>query len=231
MDNLSKPSNTVVLEQASLELVPKSHAKDKSCNLVKGRFGISPEMQILDDNYHHQIVERLPDNLKRGRPDVVHFALLDITSTPAFIEGLVEVYLHTVSNTTIKILPKTRPPRTLQRFCGVMGKILSYGNGNEELLFEVWKDESIEHLIDRLNSDKIICLSSEGPRKDLLLLLQKLHTESNRVTWIIGGFPHGHFTDQVKALASDVISISEHSLAAHVVAARLCFGIEQFFVT
>ena len=40
-------------------------------------------------------------------------------------------------------------------------------------------------------------------------------------------FPRGHFGDDVKSLATDVISVSKYSLAAHVVTARLCFAIEQ----
>ena len=82
-------------------------------------------MQILDDNYHQQLIAKLSNREKRGRPDIVHFALLDITSTPAYMEGLVEVYVHTINNTTIKILGGVRLPRTFQRFCGVMAKVLS----------------------------------------------------------------------------------------------------------
>ena len=123
--DLPKPMHSIILEEALLELVPEKFRKHDSCKLVENRFGIPPELQILDDNYHQQLIAKLSNREKRGRPDIVHFALLDITSTPAYMEGLVEVYVHTINNTTIKILSGVRLPRTFQRFCGVMAKVLS----------------------------------------------------------------------------------------------------------
>lgn len=185
-------------------------------------------MQILDDNYHHQLIPKLGEQFKRGRPDVVHFALLDITGTPAFMENLIDVYIHSINNTTVKVLPGVRPPRTLQRFCGVMSKVLTGRSQEQELrLFEVRKDQSIKELVDSIDSGSIVSLTTEGVSSNLSIFLRKTYDQVERVTWIIGGFSHGHFSDDVKTISSDAISISKYSLAAHVVAARLCFVTEQ----
>jgi rRNA small subunit pseudouridine methyltransferase Nep1 len=226
---LPKPNHSIILEEASLELVPERFRRHDSCKLVERKFGIPPESQILDDNYHHQLVARLSNSQKRGRPDIVHFALLDITSTPAFAEDLVEIYIHTVNNTTIKILGGVRLPRTYERFYGVMAKILSGKLGEKEKeLFELNNEEAIDQLVSSINADRVVCLSTEGTPKDLLLLLKELDSnKEGKVIWIIGGFPRGHFGDDVKLLATDIISISKRSLAAHVVSARLCFAIEE----
>ena len=184
-------------------------------------------MQILDDNYHHQLIVKLVDQMKHGRPDVVHFALLDTTGTPAFIDNLIDVYIHTLANTTVKVLPGVRPPRTLQRFCGVMSKVLTGKSGNEEKrLFEVTNEQSIKELVDSIDSKRVVSLTTEGVSSDIFQFLRKTAVSEN-YTWIIGGFARGHFSEDVKALSSDMISISKYSLSAHVIAARLCFAIES----
>ena len=225
---MQKPTHSIILEEASLELVPERFRKHESCKLVENRFGIPPEMQILDDNYHHQLITKLSNHGKRGRPDIVHFALLDITSTPAYMENLVEIYVHTINNTTIKILRGVRLPRTLQRCCGVMAKVLSGKmEEKEKELFETKNNEAIDQLVSSIDAERVICLTSEGMPKDFRSFVRDIHSKQERATWIVGGFPRGHFGDDVKSIASDIISVSKYSLAAHVVTARLCFAIEQ----
>jgi len=225
---LPKPLHSIILEEASLELVPEKFRKHDSCKLVENRFGIPPELQILDDNYHQQIIAKLSNREKRGRPDIVHFALLDITSTPAYMEGLVEVYVHTINNTTIKILSGVRLPRTFQRFCGVMAKVLSGKmEEKEKKLFEIRNEQAIDQLVSTIDSDRVICLTSEGVPSDLPSFVQDVHSKQEKATWIVGGFPRGHFGDDVKFLATDIISISKYSLTAHVVTARLSYEFER----
>ncbi len=63
------------------------------------------------------------------------------------MEGLVEVYVHTINNTTIKILSGVRLPRTFQRFCGVMAKVLSGKmEEKEKELFEIKNEQAIDQL-------------------------------------------------------------------------------------
>src|SRR5579864_5248010 len=108
--------HAIILEEASLEVVPKRFWNDEACREVQERFGVPPEAQILDRNYHSRIVRRLGNPEKRGRPDIVHFALLDITSTPAYQEGCVQPIIHTINDQTIFVKPGVRLPRTEQRF-------------------------------------------------------------------------------------------------------------------
>jgi rRNA small subunit pseudouridine methyltransferase Nep1 len=193
--------------------------------MVEDRFGTPADKQILDDNHHHEIVAKLPDHEKRGRPDVVHLALLDITSTPAFMEGLVEVYVHTINDQTIRFLPGVRLPRTLPRFCGVLSKILSgKKDGKERGLFECNIKQSITDLISQIDRAKVICFTTQGREQDILSVAGSAGSD---VTWIVGGFPRGHFSEDVKSAADEIVSISKYSLAAHVVTARLSFAIER----
>lgn len=220
--------HTVILEEASLELVPKKYWSHESCKLFESRFGIPPEKQILDDNYHHEIVERLPDREKRGRPDVVHFALLDITSTPAYEAGLIRPIIHTVNNEVIVVKDRVRLPRTVLRFNGVMSKILRNEIGpSEKDLFENRGTESLKQFIPSLEPDGVFCLTTQGVLKDLREFVLAINAEKRKSVWIIGGFARGHFIEEVKALADDLLSISDRPLPAHVVTARLSYEIER----
>lgn len=223
--SLPKALHTIILEEASLELVPEKFRNHESCRLVEKRFGIPPEMQILDDNYHHAIVSKLSNAEKRGRPDIVHFSLLDTVSTPAYLEDLVKVYVHTVNNVTIKLESGVRLPRTFERFCGVMAKLLSGKlEEKEKDLFHV-SNEKIEELVSSIDAKRVVCLSTTGVPKDIDSFVRDVSSE--KAIWMIGGFARGHIEDDTRSLATDVISFSKHSLAAQVVSARLCFAIEK----
>ncbi len=224
------PPHTIILEEASLELVPKKFWMHESCKLYETRFGIPPEDQILDDNFHHEIIEKLPGREKRGRPDIVHFALLDIMSTPAYQDKQIRPILHTMNNVTILIADGVRLPRTEPRFLGVMSKILRNESGPlEKKFFEVIHDQEVKSLLQVVDHDEICCLTSEGILIDLPNFVSAKAGEGKRksLAWIVGGFARGHFKEEVKTLANDLIAISDRPLAAHVVTARLSYELER----
>ncbi|MGH2639720.1 MAG: hypothetical protein ACRDF4_10665, partial [Rhabdochlamydiaceae bacterium] len=96
----------------------------------------------------------------------------------------------------------------------------------EKRLFEYNEKQEIEDLLSEIQAEKVVCLTSEGVVKNLLGFTREVDSNSKDVSWIIGGFSRGHFSENLKSLADDLISISEHRLAAHVVSARLCYSIE-----
>ncbi len=222
--------HTILLEQSSLELVPKKFWNHDSCRFVETRFGIKAENQILDDNFHHEIIQRLPDREKRGRPDIVHFALLDIMSTPAYQKKFIQPVVHTINNEVILVKDGVRLPRTELRFYGVMSKILKRKIGSSERdLFEDRGVQQMKELVKALKPGSTFCLSIEGVPKELHEFVQKSEPEDNKSTclWIVGGFARGHFNEDVKALSNEIISISDRPLPAHVVTARLSYEIER----
>ena len=227
--NLLNAQHVLVLEDASLELIPKKFHSHKSCRIVFDRFGIPPWKQILDDNFHHEILKDTNESTKRGRPDIVHFALLDVTSTPLYLEGMIQVVIHTIGNMTIKLKSGVRVPRTTQRFCGVISKLLSNDLPRENSLFEVIRWSNILELFSSLGSARIILLSRVGKLtrlKDFIEGEKSLEREK-RVIWVVGGFPHGHFDENLVGISDDTISISKRPLAAHVVTARLSYDLES----
>lgn len=220
--------NVLILEEASLEILPAKFASSKEAIRVTERFGVTPRMQILDRNFHRDILSSFGDHQKKGRPDVVHFAVLDATSTPLFEDGLLDLFVRTRQGVTIQIKTGTRPPRTLQRFCGVMATLLSGTyNVEEEALFSVEKDRSFSNLVKGLKIDKIISFSSQGSDCSLRSVVAQESASEKRIAWVVGGFPHGHFSNEVLELSDKVVSISPKALPAHVVTARLCYELEQ----
>jgi rRNA small subunit pseudouridine methyltransferase Nep1 len=218
----------IILEDASLELVAKKFWNHPACVFVESRFSIPPENQILDDNYHHDIVRLLPTSEKRGRPDVVHFALLDIMSTPAYQNGIIRPIIHTINKDVIVIKDRVRAPRTELRFSGVMSKILRNQMGPAETaLFEHQEDQTTKQLVSSLRPRKVFCLSSQGIPKDLGEIVAKESENEETSAWLVGGFAKGHMSEEAKSTSDEVISISPQELAAHVVTARLSYEIER----
>ncbi len=78
----------------------------------------------MDVNYMRDVVQKLPDANRRGRPDIVHYFLLNVLESPAGKEGLVDVYVHTYDGKMFYVEPETRIPRAYSRFIGVMSQVL-----------------------------------------------------------------------------------------------------------
>ena len=221
----------LILADSSLEILPEEFSKYPEARRLAERFGVPPSSQILDANFHSKIVGFLKEKQeKRGRPDVVHFALLDATSTPLFSSANLQIYIHTWQNYVIHVKNDTRLPRTLQRFCGVMAKLLSNKIGTvESRLFSVQKDLSVKDLVSSLELSRVTTFSKMGIQKSLENLVSECTKQNERNGWIVGAFPHGHFGQEVTALSDTTTSISKHSLPAHVVTARLCYELEKSF--
>lgn len=222
--------NFLIIEEASLELVPQKYQNSSEAMKVAQRFGVTPSMQILDRNFHPRAVASLKeDREKRGRPDVVHFALLDACSTPLFEARKLRVFVRARGGLSFEVKAGTRLPRTLQRFCGVAAKLLSGRHGTQETeLFSIYEGQGFEDLLHHLKIDEVISLTSQGVLGQLREIVQKelSHETKKEIAWVIGGFPHGHFKPDIVENSDLLLSISDGSLPAHVVAARLCYELE-----
>ncbi len=225
---LSEPKHILIFEQASLEIVPKRLRLHEDCTRVEKRFGVKPEMQILDANFHSHAMVNLTDREKRGRPDVVHFALLDATSTPLFMQGKLEIVIHTIDGTVIVLKEGTRPPRTLQRFCGVMAKLISSRlTAEERRLFDVLGTKRFEELVSFLGAQRVISFSRQGRLETLSETIANVVGFPKRTALVVGGFAHGQFAPDVVENSDDLVAISDHSLPAHVATARICYELER----
>ena len=161
---------------------------------------------------------------------MLHLALLDITSTPLYIENRVSVVIHTWGNDTIWLKEGVRVPRTLLRFNGLVSKILSNEMGKDESrLFNLRRSQSFEELLEEIQASNVVSLTKIGKPTDLRELISHNTglSSQGKNAWIVGGFAFGHFQDEVIEASDYIISISSYSLPSHVVTARLTYELER----
>ena len=180
---------------------------------------------ILDISWHYAAMKGIKNELKRGRPDLVHFCLLEACSIPLYFEKKLRVYVHTINNKVIFVGEKVRLPKSYHRFSGLMEKLFSdkkIQEGHQNLL-EI-KDMTFDNLIDMIGAKEVIGLSTKGLRSSYDQLAQEL---GNNSCIVVGGFARGHFSETVLKKIDRLICVDKNPLEAHVVIARLLYECEK----
>lgn len=170
---------------------------------------------------------RLDDANKRGRPDIVHFALMEALGTPLFMKGMLHVYVHTINDKLIAIADNLRTPKSYFRFEGLMVNLFkdkAIKTEEGKILMEL-TDGSLADLISTIKPAKVIGLSTTGVQSTA----EKAVTENlaDDCAFVIGGFPKGHFSEGTIKLLNLTYSISGIGLEAHVVIARILYECEK----
>ena len=218
---------TLILAESALETIPKSLCKHHSVKRYSEKRGKHPEFILLDRSYHHAAMKTLKDNEKRGRPDIVHFALLEALGSPLNREGLLQVYVHTFSDYVITVAPETRLPRNYNRFIGLMEQLFEFKKipPTEQTLLTVKKQTSPQ-LLKTVKPTYTLAFSRKGKACTLEDAVSKLSSEDKPVA-IIGGFPHGHFTEKTAKLANETVAIDPEMLETWTVTSRLIYEYER----
>ena len=105
-----------VLAESALELVPKEILRSPAVASDARRREVDGARILLDRSLHHSAMAKLRDSEKRGRPDLVHVALLSVTGTPLYLDGSVKVFVHTNQDMVLELAEKTRIPKSYFRF-------------------------------------------------------------------------------------------------------------------
>jgi len=212
----------IVLAESALELVPQQIWNERSVLASAKSKGKHPSQILLDRSLHHSAMLRLKDGLKRGRPDLVHQAVLAVTGTPAYLTGDLRLYIHTYVNLVIEVAEKTRLPKSYFRFQGLMEKVLS---GQKEELLKV-REMSFKELIESIGAEMVIGFSRRGvlmkPEEWFSRYMQR-----DKTVFVVGGFPRGGFSQDVLDQLKVIIAIHEMPLETHVVLARVIYDYER----
>ena len=212
----------LILAEAALELVPSELRKDPAVASDAKRRGLEASRILLDRSFHHRAMLRLKDGLKRGRPDLVHVALLSITGTPLYLEGSVKVYIHTHADEVLELQERTRIPKSYFRFRGLVEQALA--ERPKTGLVRV-RESTFGHLVKDIGSDSVIGLSTQG-RKTSMDELSAMIEAARRPCVVIGGFAQGHFSPGTLEAMDELVRIHDKPLEAHVVAARVIYELE-----
>ncbi len=213
----------VILAESALELVPKEIRKHPAVmNDAKRRQKEASEI-LLDRSFHHSAMLRLKDSEKRGRPDLVHVAMLSITGTPLYLDGMVRLFVHTYDDVVLEVAPKTRIPKNYLRFRGLL----------EEAIVERPKQGlikaqtmGVKELVRGIAADVVFGLSVQGKMMPLEEFAKVVSVTENPCV-IVGGFPHGHFSKETLSAVDQLVRIHAKPLEAHVVTSRVIYEVEK----
>lgn len=226
---------SLVISEAALETVPFNMLNHPSVTNYARKLGKRPSEILLDRSYHHAAMldSKLEFAWKRGRPDLVHFALIEALSTPLFLKKLLHVYVSTIGNQVVYIGENLRIPKSYSRFEGLMIDLFKNnhirGGKNNATLLKLQNNVSLEHLINNIIKPlKVIGLSRMGVQSSPEKIIST-HISKNcfQCAFIIGGFPRGQFTENTKRLCDYFYSIGNYSLESHVVIARILYECEK----
>ena len=217
----------LVLVEAGLEPVPAEISEHPAVRKFAGRKGKQPTQVLLDRSYHHHAMKSLMNGYKRGRPDIVHFCLLEALGSPLNNEGVLEVYVSTLGGYTLEVNTKVRLPRVYERFKGVIEQLFEKGvveAETGEVLLRLER-EPLEKLLARIKPSLKVLLSERGRLISMYEMGRLL--ESPRPAFMVGAFPHGDFTPETRRLADVEVSIWGGTLDAWTVVSRALCWAEQ----
>nr|MDO8112296.1 hypothetical protein [Candidatus Sigynarchaeota archaeon] len=228
----------LVLAESALELVPETIKNHPSVVSDIHRKNTIITKLLLDTNYHHSAMATLENAEQRGRPDIVHFCMLSAMNTPLnTLFGALRVAIHIKypSERIIIVDPKTRIPRSLNRFEGLMATVLGTSKvpDAEAPGFFTTEDIALEKFLDNLDPVQVHVFSTTGTQGSFDQYLpgigEEAMSEKNNIVLLIGGFQAGHFSGKwLSRVPKDhVHSIAPIPLDAWTVVARLVFMIEK----
>lgn len=215
----------IILAESSLELIPKQICNHPSVVSYSKKFKKNSSNTLLDNSWHFGAMKGLDNEIKRGRPDIIHLTLLSLCTTPVFYENKIKVFVHTVNNEVISINNNTRLPKSYHRFQGLMEKLFLTKKieSEDEILMEM-KNSSLSQLISKIKPTRIIGLTTQGQKTSLDKLVEQIEENS---CIILGGFQKGHFSNETEKIIEESFSINDSSLEAHLVASRLAYEYEK----
>jgi rRNA small subunit pseudouridine methyltransferase Nep1 len=216
---------SLILTESSLELVPKELKSHPSVISHAQKLGKKPSEILLDNSWHFAAMKGISNEIKRGRPDLVHFCILEATTIPLYKKNKIKIYIHTIDDKVIYFGENVKIPKSYHRFEGLIEKLFLEktieSNGN--LLLEI-KEKSFSELIDEIKPSKVVGLSSKGEKHSFENTISEM---PEHCCLIVGGFQKGQFSDIVQTRVDQLISIDDSSYEAHVVVARMLYEYEK----
>jgi len=216
---------SLVLTESALELVPLEIQNHPSVLSHAQKLGKNSSEILLDNSWHFAAMKGMHNEIKRGRPDLIHFSILEATTIPLYFQNKIKIYIHTIDNKVLYIGKNVHIPKSYHRFEGLIEKLFQEKiiKSDTEILLEI-KEKSFSKLIDEIKPSKIIGLSTKGK----LSSFEKISSEiSDNTCIVVGGFQKGHFSESVQNKINHLFSIDTLSYEAHVVVARMLYEYEK----
>jgi len=216
---------SLIISESALELVPFELEDNPSVVSHARKLGKYPSDILLDNSWHFAAMKGIKNEIKRGRPDLVHFSILEATTIPLYLQNKLNIFVHTIDDKVIHFGKNVHLPKSYHRFEGVIEKLYQEKKitVKNELLLEI-KDQTFLELIDEINPLKIIGFSTEGQLSSYEKIAAQIPDNS---CIVIGGFQKGHFSDSVQNKITDLFSIGNESFEGHVIVSRILYEYEK----
>ena len=216
---------SLIISESALELVPFELEHHPSVVSHARKLGKYPSEILLDNSWHFAAMKGIKNEIKRGRPDLVHFSILEATTIPLYLKNELNLFVHTIEDKVIHFGKNVRLPKSYHRFQGIIEKLYREKKiiANNELLLEI-REQTFSELIDEIKPSKIIGFSTEGELSSYEKIAAQI---SDNSCIVIGGFQKGHFSDSVQNTITDLFSIRNESFEGHVVVSRILYEYEK----
>jgi rRNA small subunit pseudouridine methyltransferase Nep1 len=218
----------VLFVEAALEVVPRKISRHPSVTRNAKRDGKNPEGVLLNRSLHHRAMLDLLEGEKRGRPDILHFCLLEALGSPLNKVGRLRSMAHTLNGEFIDFTPELRLPRDCNRFDSLMEQLFAEGRvppGEEKPLITLVR-RTLKEVKGEVHPSRTIALTSRGEPRKLGELCKLLAGEENPLVFL-GAYPHGAMREETLAEADEAVSIHPEALEAWVVTSRLVYEYEK----
>ena len=216
---------SLIISESALELVPLELEDHPSVVSHARKLGKYTSDILLDNSWHFAAMKGIKNEIKRGRPDIVHFSILEATTIPLYLENKLNLFVHTIDDKVIHFGKNVHLPKSYHRFQGIIEKLYREKKNiaNNELLLEI-REQTFSELIDEIKPSKIIGFSTEGELSSYEKIAAQI---SDNSCIVIGGFQKGHFSDSVQNTITDLFSIRNESFEGHVVVSRILYEYEK----
>ena len=189
---------SILLAESSLESFPEELLSDIKVRQFFSKLKKSPSEVMFDMGYHSNFVKNLPDLEKRGRPDIVHFALLSCFGSILAREQRLEVIIHTYGDRVIELDSEIRLPKNVDRFNGLILQLFKDKKIPSETSKPLMRmiEKTLPDLMKELRTkhDLIVEFSVKGEQLSSTDYSKLIFNATNPLL-IFGAFPHGEISN------------------------------------
>jgi rRNA small subunit pseudouridine methyltransferase Nep1 len=216
---------SLILSESALELVPYELEEHPSVVSHAKKLGKYTSDILLDNSWHFAAMKGIKNEIKRGRPDLVHFSILEATTIPLYYQNKLNLFVHTIDNKVIRFGKNVHIPKSYHRFQGVIEKLFKEKKiiSKNELLLDM-KEQTFSKLIEEINPSSVIGFSTEGALSSYEKIASEIPDNS---CIVLGGFQKGHFSDSVQNEITNLYSVGNESFEGHVVTSRILYEYEK----
>ncbi len=221
---------SLVLAESAAEIVPEGMRGHPEVRASARKRGRRPGGMLLDNSLHYAAMRGLADGHKRGRPDLVHFALLAATCTPLYMGGggALRVYVHTAGGDVVELGERVRLPRSFDRFSGLLAGLLAGGGDGGGGLLRLRRGLGFGPLLEEIGPEIAVGLSSGGAPGTCAGAAARLASAGARgACLVVGGFQKGELSGEVRGRLDELLRVDGRPLESHVVLSRVLYEYEK----